>query len=45
MRYTALAYTKASYTEPYFLQHLLGDIQIAAAVKPADFTLNEGPRF
>lgn len=43
--YTALGHTEASYSEPNFLQHLLGGIQIAAGVKPADFTPNEDPRF
>ncbi len=38
--YTALGHTEASYTEPNFLQHLLGGIQIAAGVKPSDFTAN-----
>ena len=36
--YTALGHTEASYTEPHFLRHLLGGIQIAAGVKPSDFT-------
>jgi type 1 glutamine amidotransferase len=35
--YTALGHTEASYTEPEFVQHLLGGIQIAAGVKQADF--------
>src|ERR1051326_8268736 len=35
--YTALGHTEASYTEPLFLQHLLGGIQIAAGRKEADF--------
>jgi type 1 glutamine amidotransferase len=35
--YTALGHTEASFTEPLFLQHLLGGIQVAAGVKPADF--------
>lgn len=39
--YTALGHTEASYTEPRFLQHLLGGIQIAAGVKPTDFMPNE----
>ena len=43
--YTALGHTEASYDEPHFLKHLLGGIQIAAGVKPADFTPNEDPRF
>jgi len=41
--YTALGHTEASYTEPHFLQHLLGGIQIAAGVKPAGFTPNGEP--
>lgn len=32
--YTGLGHTIASYTEPLFLQHLLGGIQWAAGVKP-----------
>ena len=43
--YTALGHTEASYSEPNFLRHLLGGIQIAAGVKPADFTPNEDPLF
>ena len=43
--YTALGHTEASYTERHFLKHLLGGIQIAAGVVPADFTPNEDPRF
>ncbi len=43
--YTALGHTEASYSEPHFLRHLLGGIQIAAGVKPSDFTPNEDPRF
>lgn len=35
--YTALGHTEASYSEPLFLRHLLGGIQIAAGVKPSDF--------
>lgn len=31
--YTALGHTTASYTEPLFLQHLLGGIQFAAGVR------------
>ncbi|MSU63076.1 MAG: ThuA domain-containing protein [Pedosphaera sp.] len=41
--YTALGHTEESYTEPHFLRHLLGGIQIAAGVKPSDFTPNEDP--
>ncbi len=36
--YTALGHTEASYTEPLFLKHLLGGIQVAAGTKRADFT-------
>lgn len=43
--YTALGHTEASYSEPHFLRHLLGGIQIAAGVKPSDFMPNEDPRF
>ena len=35
--YTALGHTEASFTEPLFLKHLLGGIQLAAGTKPADF--------
>ena len=35
--YTGLGHTEASFTEPLFLQHLLGGIQVAASVKSADF--------
>ncbi len=35
--FTALGHTEESFTEPLFLQHLLGGIQVAAGVKPADF--------
>jgi len=38
--YTALGHTEASYTEPKFLEHLLGGIQIAAGIKSANFTPN-----
>jgi type 1 glutamine amidotransferase len=41
--YTALGHTAASYTEPEFVKHVLGGIQIAAGVKPADFTPNNVP--
>jgi type 1 glutamine amidotransferase len=43
--YTALGHTEASYVEPQFLKHLLGGIQIAAGVKPADFAPKEDPGF
>lgn len=35
--YTALGHTEASFTEPLFLKHLLGGIQVAAGTKRADF--------
>jgi cytochrome c len=38
--YTALGHTEASYSEPEFLRHMLGGIQIAAGVKPADFAVS-----
>jgi type 1 glutamine amidotransferase len=41
--YTALGHTAASYTEPEFVQHVLGGIHIAAGLKPADFTPNDAP--
>jgi type 1 glutamine amidotransferase len=34
--YTALGHTEASFTEPLFLQHLLGGIQAAAGIRRAD---------
>lgn len=37
MWYTALGHTEASFSEPLFLKHLLGGIQVAAGVKPAKF--------
>jgi len=39
--YTALGHTEASYTEPLFLKHLLGGIQVAAGSKEADFKPRE----
>ncbi len=36
--YTALGHTEESFSEPLFLEHLLGGIQVAAGVKPADFS-------
>jgi len=35
--YTALGHTEASFSEPLFLKHLLGGIEVAAGVKPAKF--------
>jgi cytochrome c len=35
--YTALGHTEASFSEPLFLKHLLGGIELAAGVKPAEF--------
>jgi type 1 glutamine amidotransferase len=35
--YTALGHTEASFAEPEFVQHVLGGIQIAAGLKPANF--------
>lgn len=35
--YTALGHTEASYTEPAFVQHVLGGLQIAAGIKPCNF--------
>jgi glucose/arabinose dehydrogenase len=34
--YTGLGHTEASYTEPLFLQHLLGGIEWAAGARPGD---------
>lgn len=42
--YTALGHTEASFTEPLFLQHLLGGIQVAAGAKSADFKPNPKPQ-
>ncbi|MBI4324792.1 MAG: ThuA domain-containing protein, partial [Chloroflexi bacterium] len=42
--YTALGHTPENYSEPLFLQHILGGIQVAAGVKEADFKPNEIPR-
>ena len=39
--YTAMGHTEASFTEPLFLKHILGGIQQAADVIPADFTVEE----
>jgi len=38
--YTALGHTTASFSEPLFLAHLLGGIQVAAGVKSAEFGPN-----
>lgn len=35
--YTALGHTEASYSEPLFLEHLLGGIRLAAGVVSVDF--------
>jgi cytochrome c len=43
--YTALGHTAASYSEPEFVQHMLGGIQIAAGLKPVDFAANCDPHF
>lgn len=44
MWYTALGHTEVSFTEPLFLQHLLGGIQVAAGAKPADLKPRQKPR-
>jgi len=36
--YTALGHTEASFSEPLFLSHLLGGIQLVAGAKPAEFS-------
>lgn len=41
--YSALGHTEASFSEPVFLQHLLGGIQVAAGAKPADFKPKPNP--
>ena len=41
--YTALGHTEASFTEPLFVQHLLGGIQVAAGTRHADFKTNPKP--
>jgi len=38
--YTALGHTAASFSEPLFLEHLLGGVQMAAGVKAAEFGAN-----
>ncbi len=40
MWYTAMGHTESSFSEPLFLQHLLGGIQTAAGWNKADFTKN-----
>jgi len=40
MWYTALGHTQSSFSEPLFLQHLLGGIQLAAGVVPAKLDPN-----
>lgn len=42
--YTALGHTEASFTEPLFLQHLLGGIRVAAGTKVANFKPMQSPR-
>ena len=42
--YTALGHTQENYSEPLFLQHILGGIHVAAGVKEADFSPNEVPK-
>jgi type 1 glutamine amidotransferase len=41
--YTALGHTEASFTEPLFVQHLLGGIKVAAGTRNADFKTNPKP--
>jgi type 1 glutamine amidotransferase len=41
--YTALGHTEASFSEPLFLKHLLGGIELAAGAKPAEFALIQSP--
>ncbi|MBW3624065.1 MAG: ThuA domain-containing protein, partial [Armatimonadetes bacterium] len=43
--YTGLGHTAESYSEPLFLRHLLGGIQVAAGVKLADATATVSDRF
>ncbi len=38
--YTAMGHTESSFSEPLFLQHILGGIQTAAGWKSADFSAN-----
>lgn len=40
--YTAMGHTNDSYTEPLFLEHLLGGIQYAAGLVPADTMFSDG---
>jgi type 1 glutamine amidotransferase len=42
--YTALGHTEASFTEPLFLQHLLGGIRVAAGTRAANFKPMQSPR-
>jgi type 1 glutamine amidotransferase len=35
--YTALGHTEQNFTEPLFLKHLLGGIQLAAGIKAGEF--------
>lgn len=42
--YTALGHTEASFTEPLFLQHLLGGIRVAAGTRRASFQPNSATR-
>jgi type 1 glutamine amidotransferase len=41
--YTALGHTEASFSEPFFLKHLLGGIQSAAGSRFADWQPNSRP--
>lgn len=43
MWYTAMGHTESSFSEPLFLQHMLGGIQTAAGWKPAKFGVNRKP--
>ena len=43
--YTGMGHTEDSYTEPKFLQHILGGIQTAAGVLPSDCAATLEPSF
>ena len=39
MWYTAMGHTESSFSEPLFLQHLLGGIRVAAGLAPGNFSV------
>ena len=44
MWYTAMGHTESSFSEPLFLQHLLGGIRVAAGWATGDFAPNPKPK-